>query len=232
MLYKKFSIPLLLLAASLGLLLLILKTPLAGIFYQNVLAHSFIILAFSVALFFVWFFSYQYCVKEKDINWYFLTLACFILVVFYFAHAVLVPSFGWGNEELFDISEHYGLFLASLVLWGLVIPFSDKIKEKIYLARIKFFLALFFLLLAGFVSLFLLPPFVEALFQSVNVFIGLTGISFFFLAIILLTRKERNFFTTQFPIPLALGVTISIAPFFYQEWNLIWWFFHLLFLSV
>jgi len=231
MLYKKFFIPFLLLAASLGALLLILKTPLAGIEYHNLLAHSFIMLAFSAALFFVWFFSYQYCVKEKDINWYFLTLACFILVVFYLTHSVLVPSFGWGNEELFDISEHYGLFLASLVLWGLVIPFSDKIKEKIFLARIKILLALIFLLLVGFVSLFLLPSFANALFGSVNIFIGLTGISFFFLTLILLTRKEQNFFTSQFPMPLAFGVTISIVPFFYQEWNFIWWFFHLLLLS-
>ncbi len=231
MLYKKFSIPFILLASSLGLLLLILKTPLAGIFYQNVLAHSFIMLAFSAVLFFSWFFSYQYYVKEKDINWYIITLVCFILVVFYFAHAVLIPSFGWGNEALFDISEHYGLFLASLVLWGLVISFSDKIKEKIYLARTKIFLGMNLLLLVGFALLFILSPLANALFGSVNIFIGLTGISFFFLTLILLTRKEQNFFTTLFPMPLAFGVTISIVPFFYQEWNFIWWFFHLLLLS-
>src|SRR3989344_7080388 len=153
MLYKKFFTYLLPLIVSLGVLLLFLKTPLAGIYYQNPVAHSFLMLVFTTALFFVWFFSYQYYVNDRDTKWYIIVLTCFILAFFYSAHAVLVPSFDWGNEALFDISEHYGLFLVSLVLWGLVIPFSDKFKEKIYLARNKILLVLFSLLFAGFASL-------------------------------------------------------------------------------
>ena len=113
--YKLIS-PFLLLAASLGVLLLILKTPLAGIFYHNPLAHSFVLLAFTVTLFFICFLAYQRFARDKDTRWYILSLAFFIRGVFAFAHAVLVPAFGWGDEALFDISEHYGLFLAALLL--------------------------------------------------------------------------------------------------------------------
>jgi len=224
----KLVAPFLLLAASFGLLLLILKTPLAGIEYHNPLAHSFVLLAFTVVLFFIWFFSYQRFVRDKDLRWYFLSIAFFVRGVFAFAHAVLVPAFGWGNEALFDISEHYGLFLASLLLWGLVIPFSEQIKERIYQARSKIFLGLNAVVLIGFASLFFLPPLAEALFSWANFFIGLTGISFFLLLIKLLTQKEDSFFTSSLPKALVLLVAATLPPLFYREWNITWWYFHIL----
>src|SRR3989344_5399617 len=191
--YKRISIPLLLLAASLGGLLLVLKTPLAGIFYHNPLAHSFVLLAFTVTLFSIWFLAYQRFARDRDPRWYILSIAFFIRVVFAFAHAVLVPAFGWGDEALFDISEHYGLFLAALLLWGLVIPldfaqgkpFSDRIKDKIYQGRIRIFLGLNAVVLIGFASAFLSPFLREALYSEANLFIGLTGISFLLLLIFL-----------------------------------------------
>jgi len=128
------------LAASLGLLLLIQKTPLAGMYFHNTLAHSFVLLAFTAVLFFICFLSYQRFVRDRDPRWYILSVAFFIRGVFAFAHAVLVPAFGWGNEELFDISEHYGLFLASLILWGLIIPFDTSTTFSAGFARGKTFL--------------------------------------------------------------------------------------------
>ena len=229
--YKKFSIPLLLLAASLGLLLLIEKTPLAGMEYHNTLAHSFILLAFTAVLFFIWFFSYQRFVRDKDLRWYFLSVAFFVRGVFAFAHAVLVPAFGWGNEALFDISEHYGLFLASLLLWGLIIPFPTLVKDKIYQARSKIFLSINLVLLAGFASLFFLPHLAEALFSQANFFIVLTGIGLFSLSLVLISRQEDNFFFSSLPKALVLLAAATLPPLFYQEWNLTWWYFHLLELS-
>src|SRR3989338_7064405 len=226
--YKRISIPFLLLAAALGALLLVLKTPLAGIFYHNPPAHSFVLLAFTATLFSIWFLAYQRFARDKDTPWFFLSTAFFIRGVFAFAHAVLVPAFGWGNEELFDISEHYGLFLASLLLWGLAIPFSDRLKDKIYQGRTMIFLGLNAVLLIGFISAFLSPFLQETLYSDANLFIGLTGVSFFLLLIFLLTRKEDNFFTSSFPVVLALLAAVAIPPFFYREWNLTWWYFHIL----
>ena len=140
MLYKKFFPPFLILAVGLGLLLILVKTPLAAVFYQSALAHSFTLLAITAILFFVWFFSNQFYAKEKDVRWQVVSSAFYLLGVFSFAHAVLVPAFGWGNEALFDVTEHYGFFLTSLLLWGLVIPFSGHIQEKIYQARTKIIL--------------------------------------------------------------------------------------------
>src|SRR3989338_5615186 len=225
MFYKKFSIPFLLLAASLGLLLVIEKTPLAGMYFPNTLAPSFVLLAFTAVLFFICFLSYQRSVRDKDLRWYILSVAFFIRGVFAFAHAVLVPAFGWGNEELFDISEHYGLFLASLILWGLVIPFdfaqgkpfSDRLKDKIYQGRTRIFLGLNAAVLLGFAFAFLSPFLREALYSQANLFIGATGISFFLLLIFLVTRKEDNFFTSSFPGVLALLAAATVVPFFYRE---------------
>ena len=226
--YKRISIPFLLLAATLGALLLVLKTPLAGMYFPNTLAHSFVLLAFTAVLFFICFLSYQRFVRDRDPRWYILSVAFFIRGVFAFAHAVLVPAFGWGNEELFDISEHYGLFLASLILWGLIIPFSDRLKDKIYQGRTRIFLGLNAAVLLGFAFAFLSPFLREALYSQANLFIGATGISFFLLLILLLTRKEDNFFTSSFPGVLALLAAATVVPFFYREWNLTWWYFHIL----
>src|SRR3990167_843452 len=181
----KKLLPIFLLAASLGLLLLIQKTPLAGMYFHNPLAHSFVLLAFTAVLFFICFLSYQRFVRDRDPRWYILSVAFFIRGVFAFAHAVLVPAFGWGNEELFDISEHYGLFLASLILWGLIIPFSDRLKDKIYQGRARIFLGLNAVVLIGFIATFFSPFLQEALYSEVNLFIGLTTLSFFLLLIFL-----------------------------------------------
>jgi len=210
--------------------LLILKTPLAGVFYTSSLAHSFTLLAITSILFFVYFFSYQFYAKEKDLRWYIFSLAFYTLGVFSFAHAVFVPAFGWGNEMLFDITEHYGFFVVSLLLWGLIIPFSERIKEKIFEKRSKIFLSLNLLLLAGFTLLFFSHLAADALFGSVNFFIGFTAVNFFLLLLIILTRKEDSFFTSFFPNVLALLTAAILPPFFYREWNLVWWYYHLLWL--
>lgn len=231
MLYKKFFIPFLLLVALLGGLLFLVQTPLASVFYPNALAHSFVLLAITAVTFFVYFFSYQYYAKEKDIRWYAVSLAFYVLGIFGFIHAVLVPAFGWGSEELFDISEHYGFFLTSFLLWGLIIPFSNQMQEKIHRGGARIFLGASVLLLTGFVLLFFLPPVADALFRSVNFFIVLTGINFFLLFFILLTRKEDSFFTSSLPNVLALLIATAVEPLFYQEWNLTWWYYHFLWLS-
>jgi PAS domain S-box-containing protein len=153
------------------------------------------------------------------------------LGVISFSHAVLVPAFGWGNEELFDISEHYGFFLTSLLLWGLIIPFSDRLKEKIYRSRTKIFIGANIFLLLGFTLLFLLPALAQALFAGVNFFIGFSAINFFALLLFLLGRKEDNFFTSSFPQVLAVLTAANLVPFFYREWNLVWWYYHFLWLA-
>jgi len=228
--YKKLSIPFLLLVASLGGLLVILKTPLAGIFYPSDLVHSFLLLAIVTVLFFVYFFASQLYAQDKDLRWFVIGLAFYTLGIFSFVHAVMVPAFGWGNEALFDISEHYGFFLASLVLWGLVVPFSVSVKEKIFEKRSKIFLSLNLLLLAGFTLLFFSHLAADALFGSVNFFIGFTAVNFFLLLLIILTQKEDNFFTSSFPNVLALLTAAILPPFFYREWNAVWWYYHLLWL--
>src|SRR3989344_9093499 len=123
MFYKKFSIPFLLLAGSLGLLLLIQKTSLAGIIYHNAIAHSFLLLIFAAILFFVCFFSYQSYIHDKDLRWYILSTAFFVWGAFTFTNALIEPDFGWGNETLCKIADFYGPFLTSLILLGLLIPF-------------------------------------------------------------------------------------------------------------
>lgn len=216
------------LGASFGILLLLAKTSLVSVFYISVLAHSFVLLAITTVLFFVCFFSYQYYVKEKELRWYILSLAFYVLGFFSFAHAILVPAFGWGSEELFDVTEHYGFFLTSLFLWGLIMPLSSQIKEKIYQGRTKIFLGMNFLLLTGFVLLFSLPSLAEAVLRGINFFIGFTAVNFILLLFILLTRKDDSFFTSSFPRILVFLTVLVVAPFFYHEWNLVWWYYHFL----
>lgn len=226
--HNKLFIPVLLLTACIAVLLILIKTPLASVFYINILAHSFILLGLVVTLFLVAFFAYQYYLKDKEICCYFIFLATYILGVFGFVHAIAVPAFGWGNEALFDISEHYGLFLTSLFLYGLVIPFSAQIQDKIYKARSKIFLGLSFLLITAFALIFFWPTLSQILYSWVNFFIGFTGINFFLLMLVLLIQKRDSFFNSYFPNILALLGSSTIPPFFYKEWNLTWWYVHFL----
>ncbi|MBI5046104.1 MAG: PAS domain-containing protein [Candidatus Niyogibacteria bacterium] len=211
--------------------MLLVKTSLSSVFYASILVHSFVMLTIAAVIFFICFFSYQHYAKDKDIRWYVISLAFYILGFFSFVHAVLVPAFGWGGEELFDISEHYGFFLASLLLYGLIVPFSDRIKEKIYQGRMKIFIGANLLLLIGFVLLFFLPSFAGTAFRSINFFIGFTVINFLLLLFMLFARKEDSFFASPLLNVLALLTVATLTPFFYREWNLVWWYYHFLWFS-
>lgn len=229
--YKSFIISLVILAVSLGVLLALVKSPLTPVFYPNILVHSFILLAITGVLFFVYFFSYQLYVKEKDIRYYIVGLSFYVLGVFGFIHSVMVPAFGWGNEALFDISEHYGMFLASFLLLGLIFSFTVAAQEKIFRLRTKIFLSVNLFIAIGVALLFLSPGLSTVLYRNVNFFIGLAGLYFLFLLLVLSVRQENNFFTTSLPSVLALLATAATAPLFYQEWNAVWWYYHLLWLS-
>ena len=64
-----------------------------------------------------------------------------------------------------------------------------------------------------------------------NFFIAATGVNFLLLLLILLLRKEDSFFASSLPSVLALLTATAVAPLFYQEWNIVWWYFHLLWLA-
>ncbi len=208
----------------------LLNSKLKADIYHDLLLHSVMLLVICGFAFYTAYFAYRSYEKNRDVRLFILALAFFIFGFSFFLHGMSISAFGLFNEIIFDVTEHYGLFLGSLILIGIILPI-EKWRDGAYKNRAKIFFGLAFLLLISFIALVFLPDFAEGLEGLVNIFTGLTGILFVICLIFLIKIYAET--GTVLLLHLILGFSIlintAIIPFFYREWNVLWWYFHLVF---
>ncbi len=165
--------------------------------------------------------------ETKDAPWLYLVFANSIFSVYFFLHALVVPDFIIFNESLFDIFEHYGLFLGSITLFiGALL--GTRGGEYLYRFRnriISWWIVANLLLIASFI---LGQKLQEMLYWWVEYAAGLSGVSFFLISIFFFRRfnKSREHLNLYIATGFFVLAGSAITPFFYEEWNLLWWSNH------
>lgn len=169
--------------------------------------------------------------ETRNTSWLFLILFGSVSSMYFFLHALVVPGFLIFSEELFDVFEHYGLFLGGGVLL-IGSFFSAQTKERLYRLRTRILTGwvignLFFV-----TALIVWPRLLEIMYSFVDYATGVSGI-FLFIASLFFFRRC---FASREPLDAAVAggllilVASTILPFLYEDWNILWWFNHTLFL--
>lgn len=196
---------------------------------HNHLIHGTVMVAVCLVSFFVAYRAYLSYSYSKKVEELFLTLAFYMFGFIFFIHGIFVPGFLFIDELLFDVFEHTGFFLGSLLLLGLSSSFASW-KEGIYRKRLKIIVGIIATTIAYFIFIMGTPPIAEYIGSKLDIIIGLSAVCFFLSAIMLLLkyRASMNDLILCFIVGLSILVNIGIIPFFYEEWNILWWYFHIL----
>lgn len=218
-------------------------TPFAGFFllykgffgdivYHSHLAHSILLIITCAIAFYAAYLADQAYLKTRDPRVFVTSLAFYIFGLSFLSHAISIPDWQFFNEAIFDITEHYGLFIGALILFALAfLPFG--LQEKIYRFRMSIFVALTLMLFIGFATLFIFPAFPDFLTAYINLAIVLTGFLFFCALLFLfkIYHKTKNILLVYMVFGFGILINSGIIPLFYREWNVLWWYFHVVFLS-
>jgi hypothetical protein len=204
------------------------KLEINHLLYQNFILHGVLLLTLCLVCFYIMhraLVSYKYTEK---IEVFILALVFCIFGFVFLYHGLAIPGLLFFNEEIFDIFEHTGLFLGAFVSL-LLIPDFICYSKKVYLNRKNILTALIAFLVAYPLFILSTPPFVEIISTSINVLTFATAI-LFGIDVAFLTNKylqTKSVVLYYLIIGFAILINTGIAPLYYQEWNLMWWYFHL-----
>ena len=199
--------------------------------YKDVVLHSILLFVVCFLSFYVSYFAYEASSRNKNPIIFMIALAFYAFGFSFLIHAISIPDFAVFNEAIFDVTEHYGLFLGSLILVFSLFSIRES-KDILFKNHAKIFVAFAASTLLGFFALMLFPVLTKNLVAIVDIVTAATGLLFllsiiFFVQQYLRYKKSLLLYLVS---GLAIVLNTAIIPFFYQEWNLLWWYFHFVFL--
>ncbi|MCR4284176.1 MAG: ATP-binding protein [Parcubacteria group bacterium] len=207
--------------------LILLNSPFSKEIFYSPVVRSIVVILICMMAFIVSYFAYQIYKKNHDARIFIITLAFYVFGFVFFLNILSTANFQFLIEDVFEVTEHYGLFLGSLFLLGFILP-PVTLDAKIYQYRRKIFFWVFFGLPAIFIFLVFSPGVAETLEHNARFFIGATGVLLLG-SLILLLYKYRDS-TSNLIWNLIIGFSIlinsAIIPFFYDYWNVLWWYFN------
>ena len=119
--------------------ILLYKGFFGGIIYHSHLAHSILLIITCAIAFYTAYLADQAYLKNRDPRVFIISLAFYVFGLSFLSHAVSIPDWQFFNEAIFDITEHYGLFIGAFILFALVfLPFG--LQEKMVNTGLEFFL--------------------------------------------------------------------------------------------
>lgn len=199
-----------------------------SILYKLEGLHTISILVMSVLALLVAFFGYTIFAGSTDIRIMFIVFAFFSFGAIFAMHALSLPSLAISSQDFFEITEHYSLLFVSLLVFiGASIPATAS-SSATYNKRLYLFIATQVLILLFFIIAFNVPRITTLLAQTIDAPIILTGILF----IGALAKLFQQYATdhNKFILSIILGISVIlntvVIPFTYQEWDLLWWYFH------
>lgn len=198
------------------------------------LLHALIMVVSGSISFYIFYRAYGIYKATRNPILLSLSLAFLIFGISLVFHAVSIPGLTYFfNETFFDITEHYGLFLGSLILLGAIFPYNKKIEDAFYKYHKFFLYGILLVFLMFFISVLSLPSWADFLARYVNLPVGVTSLAFFLNALFIFGahdfKKKRNPLSLYLMSGLFILANVGIIPFFYEEWNVLWWFFHFIF---
>src|SRR3989338_11017628 len=211
------------------------RFPLFQIQIHSYFFHWLVMIIASSLAFYIFYRAYSSYKITKNPPLLAISLAFLTFGISLIFHAVTIPGFPYFfNEVIFDIAEHYGLFIGSLILLGIVFPYNKTIENFFYAYHKILLRGLLAFFVIFFISVIALPPLAEFLGTHIDLPTGITGVAFFLNAIFIFFahnyKKERGSLSVFLVISFLVLTSVGVIPFFYEEWNILWWFFHLIFI--
>ncbi len=206
---------------------LLMKNDFAGLSFESIVLHSMVISLTTALAFLIAYFSYQVYKKTHDLRVFIITLVFYIFGFIFFLNIISSSRWHFFNEKIFELTEHYGLFLGIFMLIGFILP-TEPYDNKIFPYRKKIISGLFSFLFISFLLLVLFSDLADILNKYLDFFIILSGIILFaILAIILhLYKKNKSLLILYIISGFSLLINATIFPFFYERWNILWWYFN------
>jgi len=194
--------------------------------------HSFILIIASLLSFFITFYSHVLYKKNNNFRLLLISLSFYGAGLILLLHAILVPEFLIFNELVFDITEHYGFFVGSLLMFLIFLPIPEVCRKGACTYKNSIFVTATLLLAAFITSIFVFPTFAEILESYINVVTLLTSAPYLLLSVVFVRNYLSTGLSLSFYFAAGFGVLVSIGiiPLFYEEGNIIWWYFHLVFI--
>jgi len=208
---------------------LLKKVATPELFIHSHLIHGVVMVAICLVSFFVAYRAYLSYFYSKKVEELFLTIAFYMFGLIFLIHGIFVPGFLFIDELLFDVFEHTGLFLGSFLFLGLGLSLTKR-KEWIYNNRSKIITGVVASTIAYPIFILGTPPIAEYIGSKLDIITGLTSVFFLLSIFVLLSkyRKQASSLTLYLSVSFAMLINTGIIPFFYEEWNIVWWYFHIL----
>lgn len=205
---------------------------LVHIYYTGILAHSVLLMTICSTAFSIFYFYYKSYAQNKNPLFFAVALFFEMTGISFFFHSITIPTFYFLNEYIFDITEHLGLFFAGAALMILFLP-AGSITDFFYNYRKKivYFVALFSAI--KIILFFSSSGFAEEFVKYINLFIFLSGV-LMFAGVMRILKMRATMAECKIYSYLVVGLSVlinaAIIPFFYKEWNVLWWYFHMIIL--
>lgn len=198
-------------------------------FIHGDLVHSLFVIVLSFFAFYASFRAFK--IKESTYSGpaFILSIASFAFAFSLFLHSISTTNISSSTESIFIIMDNYSLFIMSIILFLLVIPWEILSKISFRLKYILF-LVVTVCIIMFFLALFAFPSFTDNLSITVPYILSSSGFIFFFTAIILMFKYRLNptpllFFTT---LGIFILSNFGIISVFHSSVDISFWFSHLI----
>ncbi len=202
--------------------------------YVNQASHTILLASICAIAFYTAYFSYhQDYLKDKDPQVLFTALAFCVFGLGFAAHAVSVFGSHFLTESVFDVTEHATLPLGAALL-TLSIVSLPNLSGRIYKRRVVILLITIALALCWLATIVFAPIITGRIAANIDTFTIIpTGILFAILTLLFIEKfyEKPNTLFVYMVASLAVLINTGIIPLFYQEWNVVWWYFHLVLLA-
>ncbi|MBI3671631.1 hypothetical protein HY249_02445 [Candidatus Azambacteria bacterium] len=204
----------------------------SGVVFKNIPVYIIFLFVICFTAFLSSYLSYERFKISKELGMLFISFVSYSFGFTFALHAIAAPEVTQFGEAVFDVTEHYGPMLSPIIFSILVLPFRGS-KEILYENAKKIFFIMTLAMSLVFVVLAYFSYIADFLEKNVNLIAVLpTGI-FFLAAFYILFKKyiaSNDQLTFYIILSLSVFANSSIIPFFYNEWNLVWWYFNAVFL--
>ena len=137
----------------------------------------------------------------------------------------LIPS----QQAIFEITEHYGIFVSALLFSGVLVP--ARYMKSLFKYRNFVNMAIVSSLMIVLAFILYLPSISARLHGMIDYTQGASTFIFLVLALYLAFRFANNgdLVLLYFIFAFSVFSVWGIVPKFYEEWNILWWYAHLIF---
>ncbi len=212
--------------------MLIYFSDFGDVFYDDLEVHNIIILTICLLSLMTAVNGYRAYVSTADPRIGFISMAFFVFATIFPVHALSFSADSIISHEFFDITEHYGpFFMAALLTVGSSLS-ALRSGYKVSKYRWPIFIVSQVLIWGFFSAILFSTDFAHVVEESIAIPTAATTLliigSIFHL--IQQYKLSPHIYIYRTIIGLSVLANIGIIPFFYEEMNVLWWYFHMVIL--